>query len=158
MFCWRVQNFLQGCQYPFCRIWCLGFSWPSSDHITAATYWWHLWDTRVHMWEHGCLRAYAVWNFEGGGALLGCLSDMSLIDGTLHLEWGFMTSNQWGCSPLLGTTLKIRIDLCCNGQTWNSSLGKGWRTWSHFCVWYTGTGIIVNTVFENWPQAHYPYW
>lgn len=25
MSCWRVQNFPQGCPYPFCRIWCLGF-------------------------------------------------------------------------------------------------------------------------------------
>lgn len=32
----------------------------------------------LYRWEHGCLRTYALWVFEGGRALLGCLSDPEL--------------------------------------------------------------------------------
>lgn len=77
------QNFVLSGWYLFCMIWCWalqtspgGGPWQPhhSCHLLAA-----LWDACVYTGENmGVLETYDLWVFEGGRALLGCLSDPEL--------------------------------------------------------------------------------
>lgn len=159
--CW-LQNFLLSCWYPICKICCWALltlpggvrQWQPhhSCHLLTAV----VRCTSLHVWAHGRLSVGAVWYLEGGSALLGCFSQTQCLIISLCqiTSWiSFMTSSQWGWSPLLGYFEKINRPLCHNESMLISCLSKGEGRGHTFCIWYIGTEITVNIVFENW---HHP--
>lgn len=77
------RNLVLSGWYPFCMIWCWALltslgggpvtttsQLPPTGGIVRCMC--------LYKWQHGCLRTYAPWVFEGGPALLGCLSEPEL--------------------------------------------------------------------------------